>query len=335
MAAKIGRYRGGGRLRKNQVGKPARRHREEARFVISFHRFAAILCLVCVQPGFALADKAQDALVEQIEWLEQQASLVRSARCEFRLTFLPTRPVSAREAQLMGTVKHVPYRAVWWWKGFKEREDRDDEGRGYLTPRVAFDGEFTRELRRQDDKTFGLIQSGLKGPLSSIRSFAFDYGAITNAQVIRLSGDRQVARGKYLGQDRLEVIVRDPRAGGAHLMFVFDGEHRLVRRDVLSKSPQGGEFTLWERHEFLGHKPYDGGGGRKIWFPSEAILRVYKNQNNEAIESVVRHITIDKIDFNIDIPDEQFAFEFPQDVTVYNSLEKRLIQPRKPIDKKN
>jgi hypothetical protein len=357
-------------LRRNQTRKLARGHREEARFVISFHRFTAALCLVCAQPGFALADKARDALVEQIEWLEQQASLVRSARCEFRVTTVSPLPAQTLRSNVASTLEraetpqiwaerraallrhrastvssdNIPgddYHAVWLRKGIHEREERT-----YLDPEptaqdsapivqmATIDGEFERMVSRSHGRTFASIMPLNPARLRANRlqpyNFAFEYGLLSHAQIVRLSAERQPAKGKHQGKERLEVVVDHPWLWGGKLLMIFDQEHRLVQRDVLTTSQRTANYALLERYEFFDHKAYDDKGGRMIWFPSTVICQTHTLETPR-----VQHITIEKIEFNLKIADEKFSLEFPQDAEVYDGVRQRWIGPQRPIGKKN
>ena len=200
---------------------------------------------------------------------------------------------------------------------------------------AVIDGEFVRTLSQGYGRVYGSILPLEPARLTANRlqpfAFAFEYGLLPHAEIIRLSKVRQATKGKYLGQDRLEVLVEHPLLSGAKLLMVFDNEHRLVERDVLVTSQKTANYVPLERHEFLDHKAYDDGRGRRIWFPSEAILQAYTLETPS-----VRHVTIEKIAFNLDIPDEKFSLEFPRDADVYDGVNQRWkVPPANPFDKKN
>lgn len=62
-----------------------------------------------------------------------------------------------------------------------------------------------------------------------------------------------------------------------------------------------------------------------IWFPEKVTYHYYMGSlpDGQLAEGKTEEMTIRRTAFNVDIPDEKFAFEFPPEAKVQNNLNRR------------
>jgi hypothetical protein len=315
---------------------------------VTFSRWmaAALVLGACVQA--APARQVEDeSILEPIAWIDQQASLVHSARAEFTVTYLATTPAEMERISSLCRQRGHDYRAGsyyisahqarrrsyhvnWFRKGVREREEKTYIARPAIVETTVFDGQAVRSLDGTPGRSCLYINSpGVNWfPKHRIQpfAFAFEFRSLPHGTLIRESADRRVDRHVEGNQQWSELVVRHPTEDHLLLRLVFDGQHRLLERETIFTRTShlmqldNEEPAVYSRHEFSDYKPYDDGHGKRIWFPSKAVLRYYlgKLPDGTGVQTHAIAVDVRDIEFNAAVPDEKFAVEAPEGVPVYD-----------------
>ena len=110
------------------------------------------------------------------------------------------------------------------------------------------------------------------------------------------------------------------------LRLVFDKQRRLVSREAIFTQATSlmqldhDQPDVYSRHEFSQFKPYDVGEGRRLWFPSKAVLRYYLGRlpDGSSVQAQAIEVDVRDIEFNLDVPDEKFTIKAPEGVPVHD-----------------
>ena len=313
------------------------------------------MCACCGLSVIAQARHAADEpIFEELARIEQQASLVHSARASYSVSYLPTTPEEMRRINLFFRLQNQEYRAgsyyrsaqqdrrrsyrsIWFRQGAKEREERANVARPAVTETTVFDGEVVKTLDNTPFRTCLYIAPANFQWTNQSRiqpfSFAFEFRSSSHAELIRRSPQRWLVRRRETNGAMTEIVVRHPTEDRLRLHFTFDDKHRLISREmVLTQSSailtlDRDEPAVVSRHEFFDHKPYDLGEGNTLWFPSKVILRYYLGNLSDGtpVQSNAVQIDIGDIEFNADIPAEKFVLSVPEGVTVYDHRDDRFL----------
>jgi hypothetical protein len=219
---------------------------------------------------------------------------------------------------------------VWLRKGVQEREEKTYIARPAIVETTVFDGNLVKIL----DGTPGRSCLYLASPASHWEqknriqpfAFAFEFRTSSHADIIRQSTERRVVRHGLSAGTPYEILVRHPTEDRLVLRLAFDDQHRLVEREaILTRSSstmmiERDEPAVYARHEFSDYRSYDDGQGRRIWFPSRAVLRYYLGQlaDGTPVQSFALCVEIDDIEFNSPIADKKFALVAPEGVPVHD-----------------
>jgi hypothetical protein len=286
--------------------------------------------------------------------LRHQENLVRSMECIFDIIWSPSVPenipllyqlvkerykndpdvkpyiVDEKLAERLSTVSH------WWRKGNKEREDiyaatdYNPDDPANPTKQNAFDGQIVRMLGPDGDGgTAGAIStpSGIAHWNNTNRthpySFLYQFQTMAYSQVIANGKNFRATKVVRNGKECTRVSAQHPTFDWRSFVLIYDNMFRLLEREVIVKMTPDPEPRIYERHVFSDYKEYEGPTGEAIWFPAKAVYRYYAGNlpNGTLVEAYHQTLNIRQIKFNVDIPDEKFALEFPSGIRVYDDLE--------------
>ena len=301
----------------------------------------------CLPSAIRARQVDDESILEPIAWIDQQAALVHSARAEFTVKYLPTIPAEMERITALCRQRGHEYRAGsyylsahqarrrsyhvnWFRKGPLEREEKAYIARPAIVETTVFDGELVKTLDGTPGRTCLYISSPASNWLQKNRiqpfAFAFEFRSLAHGTLIRESTQRSIVRHANGSQQRSELVVRHPTEERLILRLVYDGQHRLVEREAIltAASPMmqldHDEAAVYSRHEFSEYKPYDDGSGKRIWFPSKAVLRYYlgKLSDGSPVQSQAIQVDVLDIEFNAPVADEKFTVRAPEGVPVFD-----------------
>lgn len=274
--------------------------------------------------------------------LKRQEALVRSFRCRIRSTNAPTNPdavplirsicrFNGNESDYLsfviddGFVHSNNYTARWWRKGDKERSETVF---GDRKSTVAYDGNIIRSISKAaDGESIGALDTRTSGHWNAVEpqpfSFLFEfvhqspYSAIV-ADSTECKIERAVAGGVLVSR----ITVRPPKHPSFTFRLDYDASLRLVQRQLWMKS-KGIEY-LREVHEFSEYRDFKDARGQTITFPTKAVYHYYVGPDPAAssAEYTQRTFSLTDIEFNLDLPDDLFALQFPPGIPIHDGLNK-------------
>jgi hypothetical protein len=117
------------------------------------------------------------------------------------------------------------------------------------------------------------------------------------------------------GREYTEVTVPPKEGNGQTVVLLFDQDNRMVERKEIDN------LYVYSREEFSGYQRHEGPGKDAIWFPHKAVYHYYAHMGDRRNIEEYRTETIDirSIEFNVDIPDETFALQFPPGTKIHDS----------------
>jgi hypothetical protein len=335
----------------------ARRRRnlpQEARAVMT--RMGQLALVGGVLLGLAKESAASsvepESILDAIIWMEHHSGLVSSARGEFTVRYLPTTTEEMQRLAAFCQRRENDYRAsgyyvssrqanrrsyhsAWWRKGVKEREEKTHIARPAIVETTVFDGQVVKTLDGTPGRSCLYIASAATHWTYKSRvqpfALAFEYRSTAHEALLRESPERRVARRRQLAEGFWEITMRHPADDRLVLQLTYDDQRRLIQRDVIltRSSPflqlDDEEPALYARWEFSRFHPHDDGRGNTIWFPAKAMLRYYLGNLSDGspVQSFAMKINLDKIEFNVAVPDEKFTLAAPEGVPVHDHRDSR------------
>ncbi len=284
-----------------------------------------------------------------VQTLRHQEKLVKSAACEYDDIFSPTRPEMAsllkafykqrgqdKEAARMiisqDTAKKYSHHVKWWRKGQKERlEEYDPTVAHLLQATTTFNGQVHRILKRDKDITQGYIYSPERSAwLVTNRvhpfSFLFNFYETYFSDIVEKGEGFRLEKLKKDGQDYVVAHVRHPLdgRGNGHAYEMYFGKGGLLQERHLLVGPIKNGPQPWRTIEvarFSDYRRKDLPQGEPLWFPHQVTISYYAGQfEGKMLEWMTETVRIQDIRFNVDIPDEMFTIEFPENARVFDGL---------------
>lgn len=278
--------------------------------------------------------------------MRHQEGQVRSGEAYFEIKVPPTQPdmipIIEEVCELQGKRNQVgrfvtddalaetlSNRIHWWRSGDKERYDKLPlkVGDKPVEPsRAAFDGQVVRRIDPKADQTVASINSTESGHWKSVNeihpfSFVYYYQYTPYSEIVEKSPIFEVTNLTVDGDKRLAILVQHPIFDEMRFRLVYDSQWRLFERHLLLKR-QKKNFETIEIHHFMDWREFPNPKGEPVSLPSKAQYRYFMGEtlNGTLAEYVTFNVTVQKLNLNIDIPDEIFELKFPSNAKIYDGM---------------
>jgi hypothetical protein len=226
--------------------------------------------------------------------------------------------------------KKHSHHVKWWRRGLLERLEKSEPGTpSKLHSITTFNGQILRILHYQEAAPFGFVYSAERyGWLSKNRVDPFEFLYVSyNAnfsEIVAKGKDFRLDKERRGGQDYVRVTVRHPvyESGGYELLFGKGGllvERRLFGVKEKKKTRQ---WVVEEITSLSNYRRCELPQGGILWFPFRAVIGHYVGQlpDGRLVQWKTQTVTVKDLRFNVDIPGEKFALEFPKDMKVFDGL---------------
>jgi hypothetical protein len=289
---------------------------------------------------------------ELVARLRHQEALVASMDCEYQLTsaLAPAETVRLIEEYCRTHPKNPPATSYiskrapversqirWKRKGVKERLERL-EGRD--APSVkAFDGQLVRSLGVLDGALGGMIENASQAhwyqvnPLNPY-SLLYEYCREPFSSLVAKGRDYVAKRSRLADWEGTEVMFGHPTTEWLTFRLRFNDTGELTDRAVIGKLPWDEEPRVIETHELREYERVVQPSGEDIAFPRRAIFRVHMGQTRDGrlIECWSETLRVEKLAFNVAVPDSEFTIDFPQNIKVSDRLHEDVLGVRADTD---
>ena len=222
----------------------------------------------------------------------------------------------------------------WWRKGEMERVDvyqhASSPAERRLVRSTGFDGSVVRSINvGNDGTTIGNLENVDGGGLSNTNrewpfSFLHEFQMTPYSDIVRRSPEYDESYVERDGARYRQVRVRHPDIDFVAFELTFDEDHRLTERRIYWQLTSYGEEEPQCRlhQEFGDYRLVECADGNTVWFPHEVVNHNYVGPllDGEPVEWQTKRVTVEEIEFNIDIPDETFQVPFPPGIRVYDGL---------------
>ncbi len=296
-----------------------------------------LVLFAILQPAVARDPPSRDEVTAR---LRHQEGLVRSMEAEFEtLHFATPQDMIPRIKEYCERIgmPHLLKKCIigeeistnnstsrWWRKNSKEREERHFHSPTPTAPAqetTAFDGQLIWRLYDKHEVVAGDIYTARSGhwntlPRHNPMSFLYEHAGMAYSERAARAKQFLVEEVKLDGQSHTRVTLGIP---SSKLVLYFDPEWRLAQRDHVFPN------TVFEKKEAVvyrvrlkDYRRYEDASGETIWFPHQAIYHYYTGAMPEGslIVNMTKTVTVKRIRFNVDIPDEMFVLQVPKGVPI-------------------
>lgn len=325
-----------------------------------------LACVTCVCGPVSAneqdaADAASDAALELsrdtvVTWFRTQEELVKSMECQFETRASATAPdmvplirevcrIRGEESDYTSYVITEERalarsnRTHYWRNGPMQREEvfQFDAHVESPTKIRAFDGRLVRTLERTEKGSFGHVGLPETEHWDNVNwthpfSFLYQFTNQPYSQIIDRARELTISAASLDGKNCTRISFLHPTIDRCWFVLFVDDEHRLVERQHITML-NAKEPRVHERHVFSDYRAFEDADGKRIWFPHRADYYYYMGtlSDGRLAEWTRESITVHEIRFNMDIAEEQFAQNFPENTTLHDSVTHVLLREEGPL----
>ena len=218
-------------------------------------------------------------------------------------------------------------RLRWLRKGIKERADLSEGAQGATVKVKAFDGQIVRTLLGTDGSFAGIIEdpesahwydSNTLEPYSVL----YEYARSPYSALIANSPDFSAKHARVRGTEGTEVRFTHPKAGDWSFQIFFDSTGKLIQRSITTRMPWDDAPRVYETHDLHDYQTSVLPSGEAITFPRRVEVRhhVGSTPDGTLINNFTETMRIEKLAFNVPIPDPEFLLTFPSGTKISDRL---------------